>query len=229
MRFEHYSSKRTALYVTMIRVYMMTAIVIGTLLVYWLSYSTHDCWQTDLAQEIYRLVVLDFVVSIVGTFIAEAVRHKLYTLFWRRIGAPKFEIARNTLNLIYNQILFWVAFYFSPPLSLLIVIKMILTFYIKKFGLMQHCDPPSTPWRAAQTHTLFLALAFLGMTGVLVTIGYVITSVKSGGCGPFRNHDYTWEVVVDNVLNLRRDSGFWIVVTSITRPGIGAAILITML
>ena len=207
----------------------MTAIVIATLLIYWLSYSTRNCWQTDLAQEIYRLVVLDFLISIVGVFVAEALRYQLHAVFHTRIGAPKFEIARNTLNLIYNQILFWVAFYFSPPLSLVIVLKMIMTFYIKKFGLMRHCDPPSTPWRAAQTHTLFLALAFLGMTGVLVTLGYVITSVKSGDCGPFRSHDYTWEVVIDHVLKVRRDSGFWTVVTYLARPGIGAAILIAML
>lgn len=228
VKFEHYSNKRTALYVTMFRVYTMTAAVMITLLFYWLYYSGHDCWQTYLAQEIYRLVILDFVVSIVGNLITQAVHYRLHRMCGDKIGAPQFEIASNTLNLIYNQILFWVAFYFSPPVSLIIVLKMIFTFYIKKFGLIQHCEPPSISWRAAQTQTLFLALAFLAMTAILVNLGYIITSVKSGGCGPFRNHDYTWEVVIDHVLNLRRDSHFWVVVTNLAKPGTGAAILIAM-
>ncbi|XP_063993925.1 transmembrane channel-like protein 5 [Diachasmimorpha longicaudata] len=227
VKLERYSSKRKSLFVNMIRTYIMTVVIIGTLLAYWLTRSMYYCWQTELAQEIYRLIIFDFLVFTLGSFIMEFLRCQLSTR-WSAISAPKFDIALNTLNLIYNQILFWVAFYFSPPLSLLMVVKMILTFYIKKFGLMRHCEPPSTPWRAAQTHTLFLALAFLGMTGALTVLGYVITSVESNSCGPFRNYAYTWYVIIEEVLNLGRDSRLWTFVSNFARPGVGAAILIVM-
>lgn len=55
-----------------------------------------------------------------------------YRYVWKGIGAPEFDIARNTLNLIYNQTLFWVGFYYSPLLSAVIAIKLFITFYIKQ-------------------------------------------------------------------------------------------------
>jgi hypothetical protein len=51
---------------------------------------------------------------------------------WDGIGVPEFDIARNTLNIIYNQTLFLVGFYFSPLLALIVTLKMFLTFYIRK-------------------------------------------------------------------------------------------------
>lgn len=205
----------------------MTVIIISTFLIYWLSYSVYNCWQTKLAEEIYRLVIFDFIIFTIGSFFIEALRYKLSKIT-DNINLPKFNIAQNTLNLIYNQILLWAVFYFSPLLSIVVVIKMFLTFYIKKIGLMRHCEPSSTSWRAAQTQTIFLALVFLGMTGVIIALGYVITNVKSNACGPFREHDYTWDAIVEKVLNLKRDSQFWRVITVFTKPGVFAAILIAM-
>ena len=51
---------------------------------------------------------------------------------WKGIGIPEFDIARGTLNIIYNQTLFIVGFYFSPLLALVVVLKMFITFYIRK-------------------------------------------------------------------------------------------------
>jgi len=51
---------------------------------------------------------------------------------WEKIGVPEFDIARSTLNIIYNQTLFFVGFYFSPLLALVITLKMFITFYIRK-------------------------------------------------------------------------------------------------
>ncbi|CAD6235443.1 GSCOCG00007902001-RA-CDS [Cotesia congregata] len=228
VKIENYRNKRIALFVTMIRIFAMAVIVIGTLLVYWLTFGLTDCWQTELAQEMYRLIIFDFLIFIIGSFIVEAVHYYVYSTVWKKIGAPNFDIAINTLNLIYNQILFWVAFYFSPLLSVISVVKIFLTFYIKKFGLMRHCEPPLIPWRAAQTQTLFLALTFLGMTGALTMLGYVVTTVECNVCGPFQNYNYTWEVVIERVLDLQRDSKAWKIITSLAKPGVGAAILIAM-
>jgi hypothetical protein len=51
---------------------------------------------------------------------------------WKKIGVPEFDIARNTLNIIYNQTLFFVGLYFSPLLALIVILKMFITFYVKK-------------------------------------------------------------------------------------------------
>jgi hypothetical protein len=51
---------------------------------------------------------------------------------WRKIGVPEFDIARNTLNIIYSQTLFFVGLYFSPLLAFVIILKMFVTFYVRK-------------------------------------------------------------------------------------------------
>lgn len=215
------------LYITVIRNHAVAVMIFGMLFAFWIINSTSDCWQTDFGGEIYRLIVLDFIASMLGACLQFA-RSILYKKFSTKIGRPEFDIARSTFNLTYNQTLFWMGFYFSPLISLIIVIKMIVTFYIKKYELKRCYQRPSQPWRAAQTQTLFLALAFLGIIGVLLTIGYIISNVESNDCGPFRNHTYTWDYIVDGMLSLRRDGGFWSVVSELARPAIGAAILIGM-
>jgi hypothetical protein len=37
-----------------------------------------QCWETLLGQEVYRLVVIDFLFAIVGTSLAEFVRLQIY-------------------------------------------------------------------------------------------------------------------------------------------------------
>lgn len=227
-KMERYSSKRNELYVTVIRIHALAAVVISTLLAFWLIHSTTGCWQTELGEEIYRLICLDFIISILISYIVEATRSTLYIKGWEKIGRTEFNIAHSTLNLIYNQMLFWLGCYFSPLLSLVIVIKMILIFYIKKHSLFKYCEPPSRPWRAAQTQTLFLALSFVAIISVLIMIGYIITNVQSNECGPFKGHSYIWEYVVDGVLELKRDSAFWLLVSEFAKPSVGAVILIAM-
>ncbi|XP_011167449.1 transmembrane channel-like protein 5 isoform X1 [Solenopsis invicta] len=224
---ERYGSKRTELYVAVIRNYTVAATIIGTLFVFWVINSTSYCWQTYLGEEIYRLIILDFIASLFGACL-HFIRFMVYKRFSTKVGRPEFDIARNTLNLIYNQTLFWMGFYFSPLISVMIVIKLIFTFYVKRYELKRYYQRPSQPWRAAKTHTLFLALAFLSIIAVLFTIGYVITNVKSDECGPFRNHPHTWDFIVDGMLSLKRDSPFWNVVSKLTRPVTGAAILVGM-
>ncbi|XP_011700124.1 PREDICTED: transmembrane channel-like protein 5 isoform X1 [Wasmannia auropunctata] len=225
---EHYSNKRTELYVTVVRNYAVAATIIGTLFVFWIINSTSHCWQTHLGKEIYRLIILDFIASLFGASFHFARSVLYYKGLSTKVGRPEFDIARNTLNLIYNQTLFWIGFYFSPLTSVMIVIKLIFTFYAKRYELKRYYQRPSQPWRAAQTQTLFLALAFLSITTVLYTIGYVITNVKSDECGPFRDHFHTWDFIVDRLLSLKRDSPFWSFVSKLASPVTGAVILIAM-
>jgi transmembrane channel-like protein len=66
---------------------------------------------------------------------------------------------------------------FSPPLAGIICLKMFLTFYIKKFCVINFCRAPSKLWRSHQTHTLFAILMFLSLLGVVVAHIYIITQL----------------------------------------------------
>ncbi|XP_025074086.1 transmembrane channel-like protein 5 isoform X3 [Pogonomyrmex barbatus] len=224
---ERYDNKRTELYVMVIKNYTIAAIIIGTLFIFWIIHSTSHCWQTYLGEEIYRLIVLDFIASIFGMSL-QSIRSTLYKRLSTRVGRPEFDIARSILNLIYNQTLFWIGLYFSPLISVIIAIKLICTFYMKRYELKRYYRQPSQPWRTAQTQTLFLALTFVSIIVILFTIGYIITNVKSDKCGPFRNYTHTWDFITDGILSLRRGSKFWKVVSELARPVTGAVILIGM-
>lgn len=227
MKYENYAKDRIAFYVTMVRVYVIAVVAVATLLTFWLTQGMHDgCWQTKLAQEIYRLILLDFFFSIFGIFFIQYVRSLGFLR--RRFGSPTFDITRNTLNLIYNQTLFWIAHYFSPPLSLVIMIKLIITFYVKKYELMKFSAPPSKFWRAAQMQTLFLALTFFGMITAMGILTYVFIYVNTNNCGPFTGHDYTWEFIAERVFHVRKDSLFWNVLEQIIHPATGIFLLIVM-
>jgi hypothetical protein len=50
------------------------------------------------------------------------------------LSTPVFDVARNTMNLIYNQTIVWLGFFYCPPLPLLLVIRYFLTFLFNKVG-----------------------------------------------------------------------------------------------
>lgn len=229
MRFENYENKRVALHVMMLRSYTIVIVAIGTIFAYWLANGPlSGCWQTKLAQEIWRLLLVDFFISIIGGFVVQTICFNMQFQYMKYVDLPKFNVAQNTLCLIYDQTLFWMGFYLSPPLSIVVVAKMILTFYIKKLGLFKYCEMPPRTWRAAQTHALALALVFLGMVLVLGALGFIITNIPTNNCGPFRGNNYTWEAVIEKVIRLDKKSTLMTIVREITKPGIIASVLIAM-
>ncbi|KAG8296208.1 Transmembrane channel-like protein 5 [Homalodisca vitripennis] len=186
------------------------------------------CWETSLGQEVYRLIMTDLLLAVLGMTLAETVRSQLKKKVWPSLTAPGFDISRNTLNLIHNQTLFWVGFFFSPLLPLVMVVKMFLTFYIKKFGVLNNCEPSARSWRATQTETLFLVFTFVALLGVLVTYGYIITRVNTSDCGPFQGSTYMYEKILEDAFQVEEGNEFWHFLMFLTKPGVVAGVLLTM-
>ncbi|XP_054273355.1 transmembrane channel-like protein 5 isoform X2 [Macrosteles quadrilineatus] len=229
VRFEEYHRPRVSLYVTMVRTFLLELIVVAVLVVFWLQRQDfHLCWETSLGQEVYRLVMTDLLLAVLATTLAETVRARLVRRVWPSVAAPAFDLSRNTLNLIHNQTLFWVGFFFSPLLSMVMVIKMFLTFYIKKFGVLNNCEPSSRSWRASQTETLFLVFTFIALLGVLVTYGYIITRVNTSACGPFQGKTYMYEKILEDAFQVEEGNEFWYFLMFLTKPGVVAGVLLTM-
>lgn len=133
-----------------------------------------QCWETSIGQEIYRLVLIDFFTTTIGASVIQACRLFL-SMKWPKVGVSEFDISRGTLGLVFNQTLLWVGLLFSPMLATIVLIKMFLTFYIKKLSLIYLCKAPKRMWRAAQTQTLYLIMIFVSLMGVIITHSYVIT------------------------------------------------------
>ncbi|XP_067935144.1 transmembrane channel-like protein 7 isoform X2 [Watersipora subatra] len=156
------------------------------------------CWETRLGTKAYTLVVIDFLFGIIISLVAEVLYRLVAQFCCQRWEAqqkeeqeghsiyPQFDIARNTMAIIYNQFLLWLGIYYSPLLTVVVVIKLWITFYFKRVTVMNSCIPTTKPWRAAKMHTVFLGLLFIGFIVCIVAFTAAVAVVSpSTTCGPF--------------------------------------------
>ncbi|NXL15244.1 TMC5 protein, partial [Setophaga kirtlandii] len=188
---EKFQTPGQHIYVTIIRNIILKMSIVGILCYYWLNSvatSESQCWETLVGQDIYRLVLVDFLFCLLGSFFGEFLRRIIGTTVCMSLGLPEFDIGRNVLDLIYAQTLTWIGILFSPLLPGIQMIAFLIVFFVKKVSLMRNCQPPRKVWRTAQMTTSFILLLFCpSFLGVLSVIGVTIWRLKpSEECGPFR-------------------------------------------
>ncbi|XP_021266933.1 transmembrane channel-like protein 5 isoform X2 [Numida meleagris] len=188
---EKFQNPKSKIYVTIARNIILKISIIGILCYYWLNVvaaSESQCWETLIGQDIYRLVLVDFIFCLLGSFFGEFLRRIIGTTVCVRLGVPEFDIGRSVLDLIYAQTLTWIGILFSPLLPGIQMMAFSIVFYVKKVSLMRNCQPPRKAWRAAQMTTFFMFLLFFpSLVGVLSVIAVTVWRLKpSNECGPFR-------------------------------------------
>ncbi|KAM9290677.1 transmembrane channel-like protein 5 [Morus bassanus] len=189
---ERFQTPGHQIYVTITRNIILKMSIVGILCYYWLNIvaasGSQECWETLVGQDIYRLVLVDFMFCLLGSFFGEFLRRIIGTTVCVSQGLPEFDIGRNVLDLIYAQTLTWIGILFSPLLPGIQMISFSIVFYVKKVSLMMNCQPPRKVWRTAQMTTSFMFLLFFpSFLGVLSVIGVTVWRLKpSEECGPFR-------------------------------------------
>uniref|UniRef100_A0A2K6CZH3 Transmembrane channel-like protein n=1 Tax=Macaca nemestrina TaxID=9545 RepID=A0A2K6CZH3_MACNE len=154
--------------------------ILGTLCYHWLGRRVavlqDQCWEDFVGQELYRFLVMDFVLMLLDTLFGELVWRIISEKKLKRRRKPEFDIARNVLELIYGQTLtcapFPLGFLLSPQTSLL-----------------ANCQAPRRPWLASHMSTIFLTLlCFPAFLGAAIFLCYAVWQVKpSKHLCPFRN------------------------------------------
>uniref|UniRef100_A0A672TF95 Transmembrane channel-like protein n=1 Tax=Strigops habroptila TaxID=2489341 RepID=A0A672TF95_STRHB len=189
-RLERFKTPGQHIYVTITRNIILKISILGILCYYWLGIvaaSESQCWETLVGQDIYRLIVVDFIFCLLGSFFGEFLRRIIGTTVYVSLGLPEFDIGRNVLDLIYAQTLTWVGILFSPLLPVIQIIAFSIVFYVKKVSLMMNCQPPRKVWRTAQMTTSFIFLLFFpSFVGVLALFSHTFRLKPSEECGPFR-------------------------------------------
>lgn len=190
---ETYDFPQQRIYVSIARNLFLKMSIIAMLCFHWIKGNTStikeiSCWETFVGQELYRLVVVDFIFIILETIFGEYIWRLVCIKLLKRKRKPEFDIARNVLDLIYGQTLTWVGLLFVPLMPAIQIIKFIVVFYIKKLSLMRNCQPPCKIWQASHMMTIFISLlcvpSFLGATLAHL---YTVWKVKpSSTCGPYR-------------------------------------------
>ncbi|CAK1595758.1 unnamed protein product [Parnassius mnemosyne] len=225
VRLEFYKP-RTGFYVTLARTGLLDIGTLTLLLVYW-ARSGSECWETSMGQEAYRLVILDALLSLFLIPLVEFARSFIFKMN-PSDSPPEFNIAYNSLTLIYNQAVLWYGMLFSPLLTVVVTFKFFLLFYVKRECALRACQPARKVWRAAQTQTVLYMLVTLSLFTTLFTIGSLFVRGSSQHCGPFRGYEAVYSVVSEGVLQLARRRTLAQVLAFLTRPGVIAFLLLSL-
>uniref|UniRef100_A0A8C7EZ30 Transmembrane channel-like protein n=1 Tax=Oncorhynchus kisutch TaxID=8019 RepID=A0A8C7EZ30_ONCKI len=211
-KIEHYSNPRMQVYAIIVRNVILKMSILGILCYYWMKdvANTFSCWESIVGQALYRLVIMDFLFIMLGSFFGEFLSNVIGTKCIQSLGVPEFDVARNVLDLIYAQTLAWIGIYFSPLLPVIQIIKFFILFYLKKVSLTQNCQPPRRAGRAAQMQTIFIAILFFpSFVGALSMVAYTVwTLPPSDKCGPFRGLNTTFSAIQIWMDDLNRVDAF---------------------
>ncbi|XP_068764630.1 transmembrane channel-like protein 5 isoform X2 [Struthio camelus] len=214
---EKFQNPGHRIYVTITRNIILKISIVGILCYYWLNIvaaSESQCWESLVGQDIYRLILIDFIFCLLGSFFGEFVRRIVGTTVCVSLGVPEFDIARNVLDLIYAQTLTWIGIFFSPLLPGIQMMMFFIVFYVKKVSLMMNCQPPRKVWRATQMTTVFIFLLFFpSFVGVLSVIAVTVWRLKpSKECGPFRGLSSMYAAISEWIEILKNYPGSkWVV------------------
>ncbi|KAM9222813.1 LOW QUALITY PROTEIN: transmembrane channel-like protein 7 [Leptosomus discolor] len=168
------------------------------------NYELYPCWESEVGQEMYKLMIFDFIIILAVTLFVDFPRKWLVTYFslqW--CGSQEFGISDNVLEIIYGQTICWIGTFFSPLLPAIATIKYFIIFYVKKTSLIQTCKPAAKPIRASGSNFFFLVVLLIGLLLAFIPLGISIAHIPSSkACGPFRSFNTSWAVVPDTVLGL---------------------------
>ncbi|XP_052361061.1 transmembrane channel-like protein 5 [Oncorhynchus keta] len=214
-KIEHYSNPRMQVYAIIVRNVILKMSILGILCYHWMKdvANTFSCWESIVGQALYRLVIMDFLFIMLGSFFGEFLSNVIGTKCIQSLGVPEFDVARNVLDLIYAQTLAWIGIYFSNPVwffPVIQIIKFFILFYLKKVSLTQNCQPPRRAGRAAQMQTIFIAILFFpSFVGALSMVAYTVwTLPPSDKCGPFRGLNTTFSAIQIWMDDLNRVDAF---------------------
>ncbi|NXQ39861.1 TMC7 protein, partial [Catharus fuscescens] len=170
------------------------------------NYKLYPCWETDVGQEMYKLMIFDFIVILAMALFVDFPRKLLVThcscKLVQMFGYKEFEISGNVLEIIYGQTICWIGTFFSPLLPAIATIKYFIIFYIKKIVLIHTCKSAARPIRASSSNFFFLVVLLIGLLLAFVPLAVSIAHIPSSkACGVFRNVNTSWEVIPNVILD----------------------------
>ncbi|NXN87647.1 TMC7 protein, partial [Bombycilla garrulus] len=169
------------------------------------NYKLYPCWESDVGQEMYKLMIFDFIVILAVPLFVDFPRKFLVTHYSCKLvqwfGYKEFGISDNVLEIIYGQTICWIGTFFSPLLPAIATIKYFIIFYVKKIVLKHAHKPAARPIRASSSNFFFMVVLLIGLVLAFIPLAVSIAHIPSSkACGPFRNFNTSWEVIPEAIL-----------------------------
>ncbi|XP_076345215.1 transmembrane channel-like protein 7 isoform X2 [Tachypleus tridentatus] len=167
------------------------------------------CWETYIGQQLYKLVIVDFVVVVFNTFVIEVVRKLVvnHCACAKKIGVKEFDITSNVLDLVYSQTLCWLGTFYSPLLPGITVLKFIILFYIKQFAVMVIYEHSQTPYKTSRSNAFFMIVLMLSFVLCIIPLGYSIADYSTMW-SPVKDMVRSWPTMLQNIIDFMTSAGF---------------------
>ncbi|CAD7668326.1 unnamed protein product [Nyctereutes procyonoides] len=164
----------------------------------------YECWENAVGEELYKLSIFNFLLTVAFAFCVSLPRRLLVERFkgrfWTWLDREEFLVPKNVLDIVAGQTVTWMGLFYCPLLPLLNSIFIFLTFYIKKYTLMRNSKASPRRFRASSSTFFFQLVLILGLLLAVMPLGYVVSSIHSSwDCGLFSNYSAPWQVVPELV------------------------------
>lgn len=216
IKFENYTPAQVIL-ITLLRTILLRLSSLGVLLSQVYIYITKngvvcsftnddqsklECWETYVGQQLYKLILTDFVVQVFTTFFVNLPRSFIARHTRSRclkiIGEHDFYLPKHVLDIVYIQSIIWMGTFFCPFLPIIGTFFYFIIFYIKKFACLINCTPSPVVYKASKSKSLFMSVLLLGFIISMLPVIYSIAELlPSMNCGPYRGYNTVWDFVIE--------------------------------
>ncbi|CAF3152048.1 unnamed protein product [Rotaria sp. Silwood2] len=196
-----------------------------------LSFTIHffvnapSCYETAYGQYIYMLLLSDLFASLVFPILFGLLFDLICGRKSRNFDGINLHVQLSPPVLLYSQFLIWLGIYFSPLISIMVLINILFSFishrlYLYIRSLRSNSYKRVFIWNAHRLEYLIYLLAyFLLIVSVTCFVVFTTQIKPSENCGPFRQWNASYQVI-ENFLDEYQSSVLWIsIVNFLTSPG----------
>jgi hypothetical protein len=159
-----------------------------------------NIWESFLARELYKLLILSIFTQVVFTFLINFPRALIVKQCDNRltqcVGKSEFHMPSHVLDIVYIQTIIWLGCFYAPMLPLFGVFILFIVFYIKKFACLANCKPSFDVYCAFRSHSIYVLILFISFAFSAIPWVYALIEMQpSRKYGPFVEYHTVWSVI----------------------------------
>lgn len=175
--FEYYVEPQTEVYISISRVFSLTSAnticLMLSLSIKMSRETVAGCGGSFIGQELYRILLVDTLLAVIGCLFAYGVYY-----FLCHHDKREFFLPTAVLRVINTQTLVWFGTLACPLMPVIGFLNMAIVFAIYYKAIEKWCKPTSKRWLQPHRNVFFLMIAVLSL--LILTITFIITNATSG-------------------------------------------------